>query len=66
MNWLDWLLAVAFTALLAFVGALLLPTYGWPLGVLAGLALLYLAKTRRDVAYADAEKEKTTPSDPEK
>ncbi len=66
MNWLDWLLAVAFTALLGFIADLFLPIYGWPLGILAGLALLYLAKTRRDEAYAAAEAEKKSPPDTEK
>jgi len=56
MNWLDWLLVIGFTALLAFIANLFLPTYGWPLGAIAGLALLYLAKMRRDGAYADAAK----------
>jgi len=59
MNWLDWLLVIGFTALLAFIANLFLPTYGWPLGAIAGLALLYLAKKRRDGAYADAAKDAT-------
>lgn len=63
MNWLDWLLAVGFTALLAIIADLFLPPYGWVLGALAGLGLLYLAKTRRDAAYADSEKEKSSPLD---
>jgi hypothetical protein len=54
MNWLDWLLAIGFIALLAIIADLFLPPYGWILGALAGLGLLYLAKTRRDAAYADA------------
>jgi hypothetical protein len=66
MNWLDWLLTASFTALMGFIADLFLPTYGWFLGGLAGLALIYLAKTRRDAAYADAEKEKTLPPEEEK
>jgi hypothetical protein len=48
MNWLDWLLVLAFTGLLGWIAALFLPVYGWPLGALAALAMLYLAKSRRD------------------
>lgn len=54
MNWLDWLLVIAFTAVLAFIASLFLPVYGWPLGAIAGLALLYLAKKRRDGVIAAA------------
>jgi hypothetical protein len=56
MNWLDWILAVAFTAALAFIGSLFLPKSGWALGALVGLVLLYLAKRRRDAAHADQAK----------
>jgi hypothetical protein len=65
MNWLDWLLALGFCAILGYIADLFLPTYGWPLGILAGLTMLYLAKTRRDAYYADAEK-KATSDEPEK
>jgi len=61
MNGLDWLLVLIFTGLLAYIAALFLPVYGWPLGAIAALALLYLAKVRRDEAYAAAEAEKTAP-----
>jgi hypothetical protein len=70
MNWLDWILAVAFTGVLAFLSNLFLPTRGWVLGVLAGLVLLYLAKSRRDAAQADQAnqdtKEDEIPSDQKK
>lgn len=68
MNWLDWLLVVAFTAVLAFIASLLLPAYGWPLGAIAGLALLYLAKKRRDGVFAAADKDQSVPqeADPDK
>jgi hypothetical protein len=48
MTLLDWLLAAVFTLVLAFLGNILLPKYGWVLGILAALGLLYLAKRRRD------------------
>lgn len=61
MNWLDWLLAIGFTALFGFIANLYLPPYGWIPGVLAALALLYLAKRRRDQTYAAAETAKDQP-----
>ena len=54
MNWLDWILAVGFLAVLGFLANLFLPTYGWALGIIAGIALLYLAKSRRDKVYTEA------------
>jgi len=50
MNWLDWLLALVFTGVLAWIGGVVVPGSGGPLGAIAGLALLYLAKSRRDRA----------------
>jgi hypothetical protein len=55
MNWLDWLLALVFIGLLAWIGGLFLPVYGWPLGAIAALALLYLAKSRRDRAIQESQ-----------
>jgi len=48
MNLLDWGLAVFFTALVAFATQNLFPPRGWMLGIPIGLALLFIAKKRRD------------------
>lgn len=44
----DWLLAAAFTAVVALLVNNLLPPYGWAVGIVISLALLYLAKRKRD------------------
>lgn len=44
----DWLLAGLFLLVLMFLGNSLAPGIGVLIGLLAGLALLYLAKRRRD------------------
>ncbi len=48
MTLIDWLLAAGFTLVLALLGNSLFPDYGWLIGILAALVLLYLAKRRRD------------------
>lgn len=48
MNLLDWILAVVFTALVVIVAQNLFPPRGWMLGIPIGLALLFIAKKRRD------------------
>lgn len=45
---IDWLLVAVFILLLAVLGNLLLPNYGWLVGILAALGLLYIAKRKRD------------------
>lgn len=58
MNWLDWVLAVSITGLLAVLGYILfLKISGVVIGALAALLMLYLAKRSRDAAYAADEKE---------
>lgn len=44
----DWLLAVAFTAVVTLLVQLTFPPYGWLIGIIIALGLLYLAKRRRD------------------
>lgn len=48
MNLVDWLLAAVFTAVVATLAQRLFPPYGWAVGVVIALVLLYLAKRRRD------------------
>lgn len=48
MTPVDWLLAVLFTIALAFLAQLTFPPFGWGIGVVVALGLLYLAKRRRD------------------
>jgi uncharacterized membrane-anchored protein len=48
MNVLDWVLAAAFTVLVAYVVNSIFPPQGWLIGLAVSLALLYLAKRRRD------------------
>jgi uncharacterized oligopeptide transporter (OPT) family protein len=48
MTLVDWLLGAAFTALVAYLVNSLFPPYGWGIGILVSLLLLYLAKKRRD------------------
>jgi hypothetical protein len=48
MNLVDWLLAALFTLVLALLGNSLFPGYGWLIGILVALTLLYLGKRRRD------------------
>ncbi len=57
MTLLDWLLAAAFTLVLALLANTLLPGYGWLIGVLAAVILLYLAKRRRDTMQPPSSKE---------
>lgn len=48
LDWLDLLLAAAFIGLLALVGNLLYPPYGWGAGIAIALLLLYIAKRKRE------------------
>ncbi len=48
MSVLDWVLAAAFTALVALVVNSFFPPQGWLIGVAVSLVLLFLAKRRRD------------------
>jgi hypothetical protein len=45
---LDYILAVAFVLVVSLLVNSLLPSYGWAAGILIALALLYLAKRKRD------------------
>ena len=45
---LDWLLAAAFIVVVSLLVNSLLPSYGWAVGILIALALLYFAKRKRD------------------
>ncbi len=48
MTPLDWLLAALFTVVVAALAYLTFPPYGWLIGIVVALGLLYLAKRRRD------------------
>ena len=48
MHLADWLLAAVFTAVVATLAQLTFPPFGWLIGILIALGLLYLAKRRRD------------------
>lgn len=47
MDWFDLALAVIFIALLAIIGATLIPPYGWAPGIAVGALLIFLAWRRR-------------------
>lgn len=49
-DWLDWLLAIGFTALLTFIGWLLQEKFGWIVGLVVAPVLLWMAKSKRDQA----------------
>lgn len=48
MSTLDWLLAAVFTAVVVFLAQSYFPPWGWLIGLVVALGLLYLAKRRRD------------------
>jgi len=48
MQVLDWLLAGVFTVVVALLVNAIFPPYGWLIGIVVALGLLYLAKHRRD------------------
>lgn len=48
MKILDWVLAAAFTTLVAYSVNLIFPPNGWMIGIAAALLLLFIAKRRRD------------------
>ncbi len=48
MNTLDWVLAIAFIACVAYLVYLIFPPNGWWIGLVAALLLLFIAKRRRD------------------
>lgn len=48
LNWIDWLLAVLFTGIVALLVNSFFPPYGWAIGILIAIGLLYLAKRKRD------------------
>jgi hypothetical protein len=50
---LDWVLIVAFTVLVVILVQLMFPPYGWAIGLVAALFLLFLAKSRRDKLHRD-------------
>ena len=45
---LDWVLVVVFVALVAYLVQSFFPPYGWAIGAVAALGLLFIAKRRRD------------------
>lgn len=48
MSPVDWLLAAAFTGVVVYLGQSFFPPWGWLIGLIVALGLLYLAKRRRD------------------
>jgi uncharacterized membrane-anchored protein len=56
MTLLDWILAAAFTILVALLVNSFFPPYGWMIGVPAALLLLFLAKRKRDHFLGESDK----------
>lgn len=48
LDWIDWLLAALFTGIVAYLAYSFFPPYGWAIGIVIALGLLYLAKRKRD------------------
>lgn len=48
MSPVDWLLAAVFSGMVVFLAQSYFPPWGWLIGLVAALGLLYLAKRRRD------------------
>ena len=48
MKPVDWLLAILFIGLVTAASGVMLPRYGWAIGLLVGAFLVYRAKVRRD------------------
>ena len=63
MNLLDWVLAAAFVGLLTFAFWLILPDYGWAIGIVLGGYLIYRAKRKRD-ALLKQQQENQNSEDP--
>ena len=55
MNAIDWILALLFIGILAAVGQMILPTYGWIPAIPIALLLLYSAKRKRDLYYTQSD-----------
>lgn len=55
MDWPDLALAIVFIGLLAGIGTLLMPTYGWIIAIPIAILLLYIAKRKRDSYYTHDE-----------
>lgn len=47
-TWVDWVLVIVFVALVAYLVQTFFPPYGWAIGAVAALGLLFIAKRRRD------------------
>jgi Flp pilus assembly protein TadB len=45
---IDWLLAAGFTVIVVWLAQSFFPPWGWGIGLVVALGLLYLAKRRRD------------------
>lgn len=58
MDWIDWLLAIALTALASVMFGLLLPPYGYVVGALGGGFLAWRALKRRRQLLEKHEEEK--------
>ena len=48
LSLLDWLLASAFIVVVSLLVNSLMPNYGWAVGIVIALVLLFLAKRKRD------------------
>ena len=57
MTLADWLLAAVFTTVVAVLVQLNFPPYGWLIGIVIALGLLYLAKRRRDKMQRPSDRE---------
>jgi hypothetical protein len=68
MDTIDWILAVAFVAVLATAFGLALPPYGWLLGAGLAVYLLYRANLRRErlrQGHQEAEESQATNEPPQ-
>lgn len=52
----DWILAASFTTLVAIMVNLLFPPNGWMIGIAASLALIFIAKRKRDRLMKDLDR----------
>lgn len=48
MSPVDWLLAAVFIGVVVYLAQSYFPPWGWLMGLVVSLGLLYLAKRRRD------------------
>lgn len=57
MTPVDWMLAAVFTTVVGWLVQSFFPPWGWLIGIIVALGLLYLAKRRRDRLQGRGEQE---------